>query len=350
MTITLATPTAVLAAPPTQTHDEFVRIRKELFADRISVGSSDIAAICGMDRWRSPFAVYLEMTGELPDIPRTAELEDAAELGLIYEDGIARLLARRHGFGLLPTPGTLAHVDRPWQLANVDRLVDENNDGVPDAPVECKNRSVYQLGDWEDGVPDAPALQAHWQLGVTGYDHVWVAAVLGGNTPRFYRLERDQSLIDHLVQIADDFRQRVIDRRPPDVDGSEATTDLLAHLYDVQPEAVTALPDDAAKWLAERRRAKGLIKDLEVAVAEAENHLKVLLGEHEIGLLDDKPAATWKANGTFREKAFREEHPDVYADCSPVAPSFDLDLLKERHPDLYAAYRSRKFLTTGAWK
>lgn len=348
---TLVTPTGVLVAPPTSTHDEFITVRKRLSDERVGVGSSDVPAILGMDPYKSPLMLYLEKTGELPDLPRTQELDDAAELGLIYEDGIARLCARRKGFNLLPSPGTLAHVDRPWALSNVDRLADEDHDGRGDAVVECKNRSIYQADDWEDGVPDAPAIQTHWHLAVTGYDHGWVAAVLGGNMPRFWRVDRDEQLINHLFDIVAAFRQRIIDREPPPVDGSAVTAELLAHLYEVEENATVVLdPDEALPWLTQLKQAREQAKAAEAAEVEATNHLKSLAGEAEIALLGDQPAFTWKRNGTFRLKDFEREHPALVGKYSRKVSALDMDGLKESSPEIYAAFRSRVFRPTGAWK
>jgi len=354
MTVTLGdriTPTGILVAPPTDNHADFIATRTTIGRDRVGIGSSDVPAILGMDKYRSPIAVYLEMTGELPDRPRTEALEDAAEMGLIYEDGIARLLGRRKGFTILPSPGTIAHVDRPWAMTNADRFADETGDGTADAPIECKNRSAYQLAAWDDeDPPDAVALQTHWHMAVTGYDHAWVAGVVGGNTPRFFRLQRDEGLVEHLFAITETFRQRVIDKQMPPVDGSETTADLLAHLYDVQPDATVVLPDEAIPWLEQIRRAKDAIDVATQDETEAKNHLKSLLGAGELGLLGDGLAVTWKRNGTLRLEDLTLAHPDVVKAYTVDAPTFDLESFKISEPELYAAYRARVFRRTGAWK
>lgn len=354
MTVALGdriTPTGILVAPPTDSHADFVAARTALGRERVGIGSSDVPAILGMDKYRSPIAVYLEMAGELPDLPRTEALQDAAEMGLIYEDGIARLLGRRKGFAILASPGTLAHVDRPWAMTNVDRFADESGDGTADAPIECKNRSAYQLADWDDeDPPDAVALQTHWHMAVTGYDHAWVAGIVGGNTPRFFRLERDEGLIEHLFSITEAFRQGVINQQMPPVDASEVTADLLAHLYDVQPDATVGLPDSAIPWLEQLRRAKDAKDVAEQDEVEAKNHLKSMLGAGELGLLGEGLAVTWKRNGTLRMEDLTHAHPDVVDKFMVDQPTFDLDAFKAAEPELYAAYRARVFRRTGAWK
>ncbi|MDG9706610.1 YqaJ viral recombinase family protein, partial [Streptomyces sp. DH37] len=122
---------------------------------------------------------------------------EAAECGRVLEDDIARLFARRTGFEIAPSPGTLAHVDYPLMRVNIDRLVLEPAEagGTVVVPLECKNRSEYIASEWDAGVPDEPALQGLWAMAVGGWPHAWVAPLIGGNRLRWHRLERDQELI-----------------------------------------------------------------------------------------------------------------------------------------------------------
>ena len=108
--------------------------------------------------------------------------------------------------------------------------------------LEIKNRSAYKAGDWgpsgdPDGVPDAEALQTHWYLGVTGYGHAHVGVLINGNDDRYYRVERDETLITDMVATAALFWQRVLDGNPPPVDGTGASTELLAQLWTAETDA-----------------------------------------------------------------------------------------------------------------
>ncbi|MFE1773732.1 YqaJ viral recombinase family protein [Streptomyces sp. NPDC059008] len=343
---TTATPTAVVVAPPGLEREQWLDVR------RAGVGGSDVSAVLGMDRYRGPLEVYLDKVGELPDdLPRSPELDEAAFWGTTLEPIVAEVFAARTGLRVADGPGTLAHVDRPWMLANLDRVVlDPNEPSVPGL-LEIKTRSAYQLDEWAEGVPDGPALQTHWYLAVTGYRRAHVAALVGGNRLMVHRVERDEQLVEHLVQLVGDFWQLVLDRTPPPVDGSAATAELLAHLYDVQPDAVTlADPDEVLPLLDQLAEIKQREQQLADERRVIENQLKAIAGEAEIVRCRDEVAFTWKQNGTFASKRFAAAHPELAARYAHLTPSLDTKRLAADRPDLYRAHRARRLLVPTAKK
>ncbi|GAA4924306.1 putative phage-type endonuclease [Nonomuraea thailandensis] len=329
----LVTPTGRLIAPAGLPREEFL-------ANRLAgIGGSDIAAVLGMHRHTSPIKLYLEKRGELPPLPRPAWLEEAADIGSDLEEFIASRFARMTGTWVEPI-GTLQHVDRAWMLVNLDRRVE----GCDDGPcfVECKNRSEYQFEDWRDGVPDEPALQVHWGIGVSGYSHGHLAALIGGNKFRHVRIDRDEQLLSHLVEAGERFMKRVLDGDPPPIDGSDATTELLAHLFDVHPDAIRELdPAKITPLLAERDRLKAEVKEREQQLSEIDNQLTAELGDAEIAQANNQILYTAKKNGVFANKRFEEAHPEIAARLRKTVSVLDVEAVKEQHPDEYRAHRAR---------
>ncbi|WP_432001542.1 YqaJ viral recombinase family protein [Streptomyces sioyaensis] len=326
-------PTARLLLPATASENEWHATR------RAGIGGSDVAAILGLDRYRGPRHVYEAKHGRADDVT-----SEAAEIGTEIEDFIAQLFSKRSGIPIAMPPGTLVHAERSWMLANVDRyaLWDESTGAVA-GPVECKNRSEYQLGDWEDGVPDSPAIQCHWYMAVGGWDVGYVVALVGGNKLRWHRIERDEEMIGWLVDTCGRWYQRhIVEGLPPAADGLEATTDLLAKLWSVKSEAIAEIDLATAKALRARRadlRAKSKVIADELRTVE--NEMRRLTGENEIAKADGKPAWSWKANGTFASKQFREAEPELAAQYTHLVPAIDTDRLKADRPETYAAYRAR---------
>lgn len=332
-TATLEFPTARLIAPYGIDPEAWHAVRK--------VGGSDLAAILGMDRYRTPRHVWLEKRGELPDLPRSPELDEAAEIGTELEEWIAGKFARAVGVSV-HTVGTLAHVEHDWMTVNLDRAVTGCDEPCF---VECKNRSAYQAADWADEVPDGPALQAHWGMAVTGLPHAHVAVLIGGNRFRSFRIDRDDELIDHLVAITGDFWETVVDpdATAPPIDGSDAAADLLAHLWETTADAMATVDPAVVLPLAVRRA--DLKRQIADAVAElqlVENRLKDLLGPHEIGVDDQlNPLVTWKQNGQFAAKRFREAEPELAAEYTHLVEAIDTKRLAAERPDTYRRYRAR---------
>ncbi|UQA95729.1 YqaJ viral recombinase family nuclease [Streptomyces halobius] len=324
-------PTARLLLPSSATREEWSAIR------RAGVGGSDVAAILGLDKYRGPRHVFEAKHGRQDDVT-----SEAAEIGTEIEDFIARMFSKRSGVPIAASPGTLVHNERSWMLANVDRYALDDA-GAVTGPVECKNRSEYQASDWEDGVPDSPAIQCHWYMAVGGWDVGYVAALVGGNKLRWHRIERDEEMIGWLVETCGRWYQRhIVEGLPPAADGLEATTELLAKLWSVKPEAIAEIDLATAKALRARRAdLKAQVKALADELRTVENEMRALTGKNEIARADGRPAWTWKANGVFAAKRFREAEPELAAAYTHLVPAIDTDRLKADHPETYAAYRAR---------
>lgn len=313
-------------------------------ARKLGLGGSDIPTLLGMDKYTSPLELYYAKRGELPDMPRSAELEEAAEWGHELEDVVARRWARQRGASVMRGPGTLQHPDAPWMLGNVDRLFTAPQQGggdVESGVLEVKTRSEYQLRAWQDDVPDAPALQAHWYLAVTGFQVAYVAALIGGNKLRWHRIERDEDLLADLIEAAAEFWRRVEEGNPPPVDGSPATKSLLNHLYQVDPDKTVELDRaEVAALLAAREEAQADLASAEKRIDDAENQMRALIGDAELATVDFETVATWKPNGTFASKRFAEAHPEL-AETYRTKTVIDTKRLAAERPDLYAAFRPR---------
>lgn len=328
-------PTARLLLPATASAEEWHATR------RSGIGGSDVAAILGLaGKYSSPRHVYEAKHG------RSTEAGDSeyAEIGREIEDFIAYLFSKRTGIQVATPPGTLVHNKREWMLANVDRYALDEGGVV--APVECKNRSEYQLDDWEDGVPDAPALQAHWYMAVGGWDYAWVTALVGGNKLRYHRLERDEEIIGHLVEFCGDWYQRhIVEGFPPPADGLEATKDLLGRLWEVKADDIVDVDLAKAKELRGRRAdLKARAKELDDQITAVENEMRLMTGSAELAKCGSKTAWTWKQNSTFAAKRFREEQPEAAAKFVRTVQELDVDRLKAEAPDLYRQYRARRLV------
>ncbi|GGZ23891.1 hypothetical protein GCM10010387_16430 [Streptomyces inusitatus] len=329
-------PTARLLLPADASRQEWEATR------RAGIGGSDVAAILGLGggKYTSPRHVYEAKHGR--PVPVDSE---AAEIGTEIEAFIARMFSKRSGVRVGMSPGTLVHVDHSWMLVNVDRYTYDAGIDVATGLLECKNRSEYQIDDWEDGaVPDAPAIQTHWGMAVGGWQHGYLAALVGGNKLRWSRLERDEEMIGYLVDYCGRWFQRhVVEGFPPDPDGYEATTDLLGKLWSVKAKAIAEIDLSKAKALrAQRADLKEREKALEAEIRAVENEMRLLTGENEIAKAGGESAWTWKQNGNFAPKQFAEAEPELAAEFTHMAPALDMDRLKTERPDVYAKYRARK--------
>lgn len=306
MTTTLTYPTgAVLALPAGAPEADWHATRAT------GIGGSDIAAICGLNPYASPLEIWFTKVGQ--PVPRADNptLNEAALMGHILEPIVALRFTSLTDLPIIDNPGTLRRPDIPWALVNLDRATFQ--DGWPGV-VECKTRSSYALNDWTDEPPVDVQVQVQWQLMVTGWDYGYVACLIGGQRTLVHRIDRDQQMIDDLLAIAAEFWEQVETRTQPPIDGSVATGQLLDRLHATPiDEVVVADAAEVEGWLIQRARGKEQIAAAEIAVTDAENHLKALAGQATEVHIRGEKAFSWRPRrGQISWKAVALElDPDV---------------------------------------
>ncbi|MCM1964911.1 YqaJ viral recombinase family protein [Streptomyces sp. G1] len=307
-------------------------------ARRDGLGGSDLAALLGLTRSRGPRHVYEEKHGREGVVEETREMR----MGVVFEPVIAQLFAEETGLVVEDAPGTLINRERPWMRGNVDRYV-LGADGRVVAPLECKQRGAHQASHWEDGPPDAVAVQAHWYMAVGGWDHAYVAGLIGGNQLAQFRLERDQALIEDLIEHCGAWWQRhILDGFPPAADGLDATAKLLSRIWEAKPEQVAEVDARRASELRSlHRELTARSKEIEDQLTTVENEMRLLSADAEIAKSNGVDAWSWKQNGTFRGAAFKKDHPEIAAEFMRPAEVLDTKGLAAAHPALFRKYRAR---------
>jgi predicted phage-related endonuclease len=303
-----------------------------------------VAAILGMDRYRGPLHGWQAMRGELEQ-RRDTRLDRAARRGHRLEGLVAEFFAEETGHTVIEAPGTLQHVDHPHWLANLDRIAYRPQQPANPAVLECKSRTwrSARVENWRgDEPPDGPSLQSCWYLAVTGYQAAYVAGLVDDDFV-WFRLERDEELIGMLTAAVDQFwNGHVLTGVPPEPDGSQATTELLACLWDVRAEASVEVDPVEAMLLKQRRRElKERIDNLGEDLNEVENQMRAMLGDAEVATVGSRTAFTWRQNGNFAPARFREAEPDLAAQYSHMVPAVDTKRLAADHPETYRKHRAR---------
>lgn len=283
-----------------------------LEARRKGIGGSDVSAIAGLNKWKSPVGVYLEKVGQSP-LKDTAG--EAAYWGNVMEDIVAQEFSIRTGLKVRRRKAILTHPEHEFMFANVDRLIIGKQEGL-----ECKTASEYLKGDWEDEeIPAAYLLQIQHYMAVTGYKAWHIAVLIGGNKFIHKKIDRDEELISYLIKIEKDFwENHVLKEIPPAFDGSDASVDLLKALYpESDPESEINLPKDAETLLEALEVIKSDIKESETKKKEYENQIKAFMGTNEKAYSGNRKI-TWKSNSVTRidSKRLKAEQPDLYKQYS----------------------------------
>lgn len=245
----LATPTSVLVSDAAPQSDEWYAQRRR------GITATDVPKILGVSRYGNAYSVWLDKLGR--GIEDAAESK-AAKWGRLLEDEVARDWARQRGARIQPI-GTLAHVGRRWQLASLDRLTLRCPDGDPGGcPLEVKTRNAWDGENWRSDVPDDVLAQTHSQMVVTGFDHVHVAALIGGQDDREFRVDLDPALAALVLEESERVWAHVQAGTPPAVDADA----LLVKVLDA------AHPDRKGEVYADRGKVRDLVLRYDTAHAD----------------------------------------------------------------------------------
>lgn len=262
-------------------HHDWLEWRKK------GIGGSDVAAICGLSRYRSPLAVYLDKLGEIPPLEDNPKMK----AGRILEPTIADWFAEEIGMKVMKQNAIFQHKQYPFMLANIDRWLPGLNAGL-----ECKNTSEYSRDDWSGTqAPTEYILQCNHYMAVTGAERWYIAVLIGGWDFQWRIIERDESVIKNLVTIENDFwNHNVLAKVPPMVNAQD--TDLLNQMYPISKPVTTDISEvyyDLVKRLLDTKAAYLKAED---AYEDAKNKIKNLMGESELAFWQGEKLCSWKTN------------------------------------------------------
>lgn len=263
-------------------HDDWLQWR------RTGLGGSDIAAICGLSRYKSPMEVYLDKLGEIPPIEDNPKMK----AGRILEPVVADWFAEETGMKVIRQNAIFQHPRHPHMLANIDRWLPGQNAGL-----ECKNTGEYAKGDWEGTTaPTEYILQANHYMAVTNADRWYIAVLIGGWDFQWRVIERDEELIKNLITIEEEFwNNNILAKQPPAL--SHQDTDYLKNTYkDSIADSTIDLPEEAYPIIQSLAEAQKIIKTAKMQEETAKNQIKGIMQNKEKAYWQGDLRFTWKAN------------------------------------------------------
>ena len=163
------------------------------------IGGSDIAAVMGMNRWKTSLTLWLEKIGEI-DLNDNSNNE-AKELGRELEDFVAKKFSKKTGLKVRKRQEKYTHKKYPFLVAHVDRIIVGT-----DELLECKTCSSYKKDEWGgEEIPQEYILQVIWYLGITGRKRGHIAVLIGGQSFKTRVVEFDAELFEIMVNMAVEF-------------------------------------------------------------------------------------------------------------------------------------------------
>ncbi len=288
-----------LVATKDLSNDQWLRYRKQ------GIGGSDAGAVCGLNPYRTAIHVYQDKVSE-----ETEQFDnEAMRQGREFEDYVARRFMEATGKKVKRANYMFYDEKHPFMLADVDRMVVGENAGL-----ECKTASPYMADKWKDGkIPLSYQIQCHHYMSVMGASAWYIAVLIYGREFKFYRIERDEQIIQNLIQIEQDFWEKHVKAGVlPDPDGSKQADSVIADYFRQSREEVIPLTGFDEK-LQRRQELVAIMERMDTEKRRIEQELKMYLGEAEMAE-NEKYRVSWKAVQSSRVDTTRlkEEEPEVY--------------------------------------
>lgn len=263
------------------------------------LGASDVAAVFGVSPYKSLLALYHEKRGdiEMPEVER-----EALYWGRHLEGPIAKRYAEETKRRVqLEVPFNIRwHPTQEFMFATLDATAEVVGGTSIAAPAggpgvtEIKNVGFFKKEEWRDEPPLPFLIQVNHQMAVTGREWGSFAFLVGGNQFMWADVPRNNAFIEVLIAKAREFWQRVLDARPPEVDGSDSTRELLKQLYPKDSGRIIALPKPLIEVDEELVKLKAEQKKLQGRRDELENQLKYGIQDATVATLDNGAVYTFK--------------------------------------------------------
>lgn len=256
------------------------------------IGSSQVAALAGINPWATPIDVWLLATGRAAF---NSESSVATEVGSLLEPALVQLYARRRPIdpGRLVQPhSTFRHPDHSYALASPDVFVMDGEQRV--GLVELKVVGSRMAAEWEDGVPQYVRAQVAWQQFVLGIDTADVAALIDGTNFQIYTLVRDAETEVILHGLVEEFwRQYVETDTPPPPAPTESRREYLAKKFrGGRPDVIQVDDPHVIGLVMQYRAAKDVLGRAEAALEAVEAELKEIIGDCA-GIAGNWGRASW---------------------------------------------------------
>lgn len=279
--------------------------RAQFLAERRTcLGGSDIGVIVGVNRWKTPFALWEEKTGRRVDdadsLPMRFGTHAEAFVASEYTRATGRRVERFNAMLRHPSAPIGGHIDRLVIPEGKSRAAVRGRIST-DRGLECKTVGAFAAGrdsewgpDRGDQVPESYLLQCATYLALTGCQFWDLAALIGNHELRIYELRRDEELEQGIIEIATKWwTDHVLADVPPDpATEAEARARWMRH----EAGRLLELDADGAALLSALAAAKARIKAAEAEEQAIRDKLIPLLADADTVTHGGTTLASFRAN------------------------------------------------------
>lgn len=282
------------------THEEWLADRRK------GIGGSDVGAVLGLNKYKSPYTLWAEKSGLL----HTEEIDnESMRIGRDLEDYVARRFMEATGHTVVTSPYSFQSEEHPFMLANVDRLLTDEPCGL-----ECKTASALTRYDFENGdIPSSYYCQCMHYMAVTGLKKWYIAILVMGKGFYWFEINRDEEEIKALIEAEEDFWNKVKTGEAPQIDGTSSTAKTLGTVFNRSMDKECTLGHEAETALNMIYNINEKMKELKEQKTLYENIVKKEMEDAERAEVEDY-VVKWSRKETqrFNQSDLKKYEPSIY--------------------------------------
>lgn len=292
-------------------------INQDFSVDRTKyIGGSDIGAILGLSKFRTPFEVWMEKTGK-----ETRELDSLPlRFGSFAEEFVASEYSRATGTELLHDESIYIHPTHSFMSAHIDRFILADGIGKPPTRIlECKTANPFARSEWgepgTDQVPMSYLCQCIWYMAITNIEQCDLAVLFGNSDFRIYEIERDYELEALVIEKALHFWNEYVLKDIPPPAQTESDCHILFKTSD--PSKTIEANPKTVDLIRQLHALSARSSNVDEKITKIKQHIMGEMKEAEVLNYQGNVIATWKApKPSFRldAKQLELDHPDL---CKP---------------------------------
>lgn len=273
-------------------HEEWLEYRLQ------GIGGSDCGAIMGFNSYKTPYQLYVEKVERIKQ-----PAGEKAYWGNVLENIVAEEFSKRTGKKVRKNNFMLQHDEHKFMVANIDREVIGEN-----AILECKTTSAFNGNDWNgDEVPPSYIFQCMHYMAVTGADKCYIACLVGGQRFVYKEIDRDNDLIEMIIEKEREFWECVQNLTPP-------PTATASELYPKSNEKTVTL--DILEELKQWDDLQVKKKEILTLESELKDKIQSKMQDNEVAICGNRKV-TWKSQVSNRldSKKIKELDEELYNKC-----------------------------------
>lgn len=312
---------------------------------RTGIGGSDVAAVLGLNPWKTPLDVWNDKLGLSED----KGMSEPAYWGTVLEDTVAKEFQLRTGKRVQKVSHQFADPETPWAIANIDRAIINPDIAKRVRPLEMTEKEIAKYGNrpittdiafeaktahaftadlWgpsqeleikqnnlrtEHEIPLYYETQIQWYCGILKLKGMYLAVLIGGSDFRMYWVDARPDVFQVIKEKCSAFwNNYVLTKTPPEPINIE---DVLKLYGRSNGKAIEAQGDLAINY-GEYARLNGEIKELKKQQDAVKAKIAIDMKDNEILTLDGKKVLTYKTQTSkrFDSDSFKQEHLNDYYD------------------------------------